>query len=32
LDLFFKHNSCESSDGRSTPMIYIAVNDVYGRI
>jgi len=28
----FKHNSCESSDGRSKHMIYTTGNEVYGRI
>jgi len=28
----FKHNNCESSDGRSKHMIYSAGNEVYGRI
>jgi len=28
----FKHNSCESSDGRSKYTIYRAGNKVYGRI
>jgi len=28
----FKHNSCESADGRSKHMIYRACNEVYGRI
>jgi len=32
LELLFKYNSCESTDGRSKHSIYIAVIEVYARI
>jgi len=32
IGTIFKHNSSESSDGRSKHMIYRVANEVYGRI